>query len=116
MPREVHEHFDSDGKRTGHTIVTRESEWDDETRARVLALAEHDAETCGCGCGLPISVAYKKQPFVVDTFTCFAGRALKQARRQADAKAKTEKRPDGWDDGLHYYVRPVEPEEERRAD
>lgn len=48
----------------------------------------------------------KKQAFKVDKFTCYAGRALAQVRGAEYAKAETEKRPDGWDSGLHFYVIP----------
>ena len=71
---------------------------------------------CKCGCGLPVSDAYRDQTFIVDTFTCHADRALKMARRKDDEKAKAENKPEGWNDGRHYYVKPYEPEEKPRGD
>ena len=35
------------------TVVTREPEWDDESRALLLALAEVEAGECS-GCGMPL--------------------------------------------------------------
>ena len=49
-PSEVHEHFDADGNLTGTTVVTREPEWDDESRNLALDLLEHDRMIHG-GCG-----------------------------------------------------------------
>lgn len=49
MPREVHEHEYDDEGRLVRTVVTREPEWDDESRAEMLALAEYDAGICACG-------------------------------------------------------------------
>lgn len=108
-PREVHETYDAAGNLTGTVIVTRESAWDDEQRAAAIALTEYDDSICGCGCGQPILEAYSgKQAYKVDSFTCSAGRALDRVRRQKRDDAEKSNRPDGWDDGLHYYVIPVE--------
>lgn len=112
MPREVHEHFDPDGVLTGRTVVTRESEWDDETRDRVLALAAYEDMLCACGCGLPIGEAHTKQPFIVDTVTCHAGRALERKRRDDQKKAEEDELPDGWNDGVHYFVRVLDEDKE----
>lgn len=35
------------------SITTREAEWDDDSRAHVLALLEAEAQTCRCGGWLP---------------------------------------------------------------
>ncbi|EFQ84710.1 hypothetical protein HMPREF0063_10051 [Aeromicrobium marinum DSM 15272] len=48
-PEEVHEHFDQDGTFTGRTIVTREPEWDDEARRKVLAYAAYEHMKCQRG-------------------------------------------------------------------
>ena len=110
MPIEVHEHFDAAGKKTGHTIITRESMWDDESRGRALRLAEFEAGMCPCGCGLPMAVAHDaKRPMRVETFVCQARRAMAAVERKAREKNKDAK-PDRngvlWDDGLNYYAVP----------
>lgn len=114
----MHEHFDADGNLTGRTVITRESMWDDESRGRALRLAEYEASLCPCGCGLPAAIATSPSPMVVDTFTCYAGRALEAQRRaDQDAHEKDPKSPPRdmhgnpvprWDDGLNYYVVPQE--------
>ena len=92
-------------------MVTREPEWDDETRGRALRLGEYEREICGCGCGQPIRKAYDpKQPFTVDFLTCQAGRAKAKVERQHRDEAKAQNKPDGWDDGRHYYVKPHDDE------
>ena len=48
-PEERHEHYDADGNLTGYTLVTRESEWSDDDRRRLLALAQYEAELHTCG-------------------------------------------------------------------
>lgn len=104
----MHEHFDADGNLTGTTVITRESEWDDETRERVLALAAHEDLICRCGCGLPMSQSHQKSPFLVDTYTCYAGRAVARRKREDEEKAKADPNsfPEGWSDGVHYFVKP----------
>lgn len=56
-PSEVHEHFDADGNLTGTTVVTREPEWDDESRNLALDLLEHDRMIHrGCGNHMSLSM------------------------------------------------------------
>lgn len=76
----------------------------------MLALAAYEDTLCRCGCGLPAEVAHSKGAFVVDTFTCYAGRAIEAKRRMDRDAAKADKKPEGWADGLHYWVRPHEPD------
>lgn len=109
MPTEVHEHYDADGNYTGKTVVTRESEWDDETRERALNLTAYDESLCACGCGLPVTESHKDQPYKVHAIRCYARRALDKRKRQAAEEAKRNKAPDGWNDGVHYFVEPFEP-------
>jgi hypothetical protein len=110
----VHEHFDADGNLTGTTVVTREPEWDDQSRGRALRLAEYEDGMCGCGCNQPVSVAYDKtQVFVVDKFTCYAGRAMEQVKRTQSEAAEQQKLPPGHDDGVHMYVRPHDPQRDK---
>lgn len=102
----MHEHFNAAGKKTGHTIITRESMWDDESRGRALRLAEYEDSLCTCGCNQPMRIAHdKKRLFRVEEFKCAAGRALTIHKRNEAEKHKKDKKP-GWDDGLHYLVVP----------
>ena len=55
MPTETHVHHYDDAGRLVRTVVTREPEWDDVERAKMLALATYEATLCACG--LPESVA-----------------------------------------------------------
>lgn len=48
-PRETHQHEYDDEGRIARTIVTRETEWDDMERAKMLALADYRASLCECG-------------------------------------------------------------------
>jgi hypothetical protein len=112
MPREVHEHFTlttpgdpSSGVLTGYTVITRESEWDDETRARALALYEYENSLCACGCNRPATESREPTPYVIHEAKCYAGRALEQHRRTQ--REKHENAPDGWDDGVHYFAVPA---------
>jgi hypothetical protein len=93
--------------------VTREPEWDDVTRDRVLSLAAYKRGLCPCGCGVPIKEASDpKQGFVVDTFTCYATRAKERLRqkRKHDAEEAAKKSGDKslaetYDLGVVYYIR-----------
>lgn len=108
MPQEVHEHYalpdGPDGKPvlTGYTVITRETEWDDETRQRALDLAEHENSLCSCGCGRPAAETFRpNQVYAVKTARCAAGRAIDLTRRQM---SEANKENPGWDDGLHFYA------------
>ena len=118
MPREVHEHqritgYDDDGapvvETTGYTIVTRESEWDATTLERVLRVADYEDSLCPCGCGIPVDKAWDPyyEPWSVDSFTCYARRALESVRRRWEGQHKDN--PEGWADGVTHYV--IAPEE-----
>lgn len=48
-PEERHEHYDAEGNLTGYTVVTRESEWGDDDRTRLLALAQYENGLHVCG-------------------------------------------------------------------
>ncbi len=102
--------------RTGHTVVTRESEWDDESRGRALRLQEFEDSICRCGCGLPMAEAHKPQPFKVDSYIDYADRAIKGAERAARTKAEKEaggKLPEDWGDGRRFYAVIPDPSELR---
>lgn len=80
-----------------------------------MRLAEYENGTCPCGCGLQMDVAHsKEQTFMVDTFTCQAGRVLQIAKDKAREAAEKANKPDGWDHGKHYYVRPIDDDREGR--
>lgn len=87
--------------------MTRESAWDDDARGRALRLVEYESLLCKCGCGLPIAEAHNDQAFVVDKAVCYAQRAARKVARAAAEEAKRNKKPDGWDDGIHYFARPM---------
>lgn len=106
-PREVHEHFDADGNFTGQTIVRHEPLWDDADRARAIELYDFDRGQCPCGCGQQIAEASVSNPnrgYRIETYTCYARKALETAKRQAGEQAERTKKPDGWNDGVIYYV------------
>jgi len=51
-PTETHERFDADGNLIERTVITREPEWDDETRDWALALTAAEDNQCPV-CGGP---------------------------------------------------------------
>lgn len=64
---------------------------------------------CRCGCGQPAHVsADPEQAFRVDVATCYAGRARAQEDRRRRDDAKKHNKPEGWDDGQHLVVSPVD--------
>lgn len=113
MPREVHETYavdpdDPENREKDHlvsyVVVTRESAWDDKSRARALALTEYEETICTCGCGLPREIAHKKQGFMVHRVTCYAGQAVTRERRKDEEKHKDDPT---WGDGLRYFAVPA---------
>lgn len=48
-PTETHVYTHDDAGRVASVTVTREPEWDDESREEMLALAEYEAGVCDCG-------------------------------------------------------------------
>lgn len=98
-------------------MVTRESEWDDNSRARAEALSVFEAETC-TGCGLHPTIATDPaNVFTFDEHTCpvckgqdIYGRVV----ADRDDRATNDKAPPGSprpSDGRHIYLRQVDPEE-----
>lgn len=101
----MHEHFDPAGNLTGYTRVTHAARVTDEDRAQILALATYEDTLCPCGCGQPIEEAIdSRRAFQVESFRCYARRAIESERRRASEEAERTNRPDGWDDGLSFYV------------
>jgi hypothetical protein len=86
-------------------VITRESPWTDEARARALALTEYEDSLCHCGCGLPRDVAHKKQPFTVHDFVCYAGQAIAVVRRMHKAEHKDDEK---WFEGRQYVAIPAD--------
>jgi hypothetical protein len=91
-PAERHEHYDPDGNLTGYTVVTREPEWSDDDRNRLLALARFEGETCH-GCGYHESLTDPDGPnvFMPATRVCPVCAGADQYRRvesDADEKAR----------------------------
>ena len=113
----MHEHFDvvdagTTRERevlTGRTVVTRESPWDDVSRERAHRLAEYRRSLCGCGCNQPVEQAWDPdQVWSVEHYICYADKARQQVQRAEEKRH--ENAPDGWDDGRHAYVVPVDDE------
>lgn len=113
----MQEFYDAAGERCAAgdawlVVTTREPEWDDSSRGRAMRLGEYEDGFCQCGCGLPLTVARDKtRAFVVDEFTCHAGRALEQIREQKRQQAEAQKLPPQH--GHHLYVRPHDPDRDK---
>lgn len=101
-------HEDGTVETTGFTVVHRESEWDETTRERVQRLTDYEQSLCPCGCGVPIDQAWDPffEPWSVDSFTCYARRALERVRRNWEKKH--EGQGEGWADGIDHFVVPAE--------
>lgn len=98
----MHEHFDAAGNKTGHTVVTRESLWDDSSRARAMRLHDYERSICTCGCGLPYAVSHNpKTPLVVDSQVCYAQRTLTDIRERETEQHKDDQT---WSMGRHHFV------------
>lgn len=116
-PREVQEFYDAAGDRCAMAdawlvVTTRETEWDDAARGRALRLGDYEDGFCQCGCNQPLAVARDKtRVFVVDEFTCYAGRALEQVREQRRKEAEALNRPEQH--GHHLHVRPHDPDRDQ---
>lgn len=83
-PREVHEHEYDDAGRLVRTVVTREVEWDDWERQKMLDLADHEAHLCECG--FPESIADQDPDLEITHRVCPVCAGLAQAGRiQAEA-------------------------------
>lgn len=107
--------FDDNGRHVG-TVVTREPEWDDAERAKMLALFEYESSIHnGPGeCGLPDEIARSNPHMepVVETCPMCADRARNDRvwakrdqdfeKRLGDDPAPEERRPS---DGRHEWFR-----------
>lgn len=109
MPAEVHEHFNDVGNRTGHTVVYRESPWDDASRASATEFVRWE-QSIDPTTRLPAEVAFTPGRFVVEDHTNYAEVSLARRRRKDEADAKKLNGgalPEGWNDGVTYSVRPA---------
>jgi hypothetical protein len=96
--------YDDDG-RLVRTIVRREPRVSDEDRAQMLALELYERSLCPCGCGQPLEEATDpKRAFRVQDFRCRARSALEKHERNVRANAEATNKPEGWDDGLGFYI------------
>lgn len=72
------------------SVTTRESEWTEQDRAEVLALALHRAELCPCGCGQryvdTTSDEETGPQFTADRKVCRARLALLEAQKAAETQ------------------------------
>lgn len=114
MPREVHETYECDPddptnlekhRLVSFTVVTRESPWDDKSRARALALTEHEDSLCRCGCGLPADISHKKQDFLVHELVCYADKSIRALRRVHEKEHKDDP---SFFDGRMYVAVPAD--------
>lgn len=78
----------------------------DSDRAQMNALyAVEHINRCPCGCGQPVEEALdEKRAFTIRQYRCRARVALATAEKNERAAAEREKRPDGWDTGLSWFV------------
>lgn len=113
----MQEFYDADGDRCAAAdawlvVTTREPEWDDSSRGRAMRLGEYESGFCQCGCNQPLEVARDpQQVFVVDEFTCHAGRALDIVREEQKKQAEAQNLPPK--PGHHLYVRPHDPDRDK---
>lgn len=116
-PEERHEHYDADGNLTGYTVVTREAEWDDRQRERMLALAYYERGVCDCGFHESVATD-RANTFTFETKVCPLCRAsAKMNRIQASADETAdnqlgEKAPPGAPraaDGRRTFLRQLTP-------
>lgn len=89
------------------TVVTREPEWDEASRARALQLGEVernvDKQT-----GLPFEDAYDKDAaWMVHSSVNYAQRAIEGAREKESETHKNDSKP--WMSGRTYYAVRVDP-------
>ncbi|MDP9144205.1 MAG: hypothetical protein M3N43_05855 [Actinomycetota bacterium] len=87
VAEERHDHFDAEGKPTGHTIVTRESRIDDNDLGELLALAQYEAEVCSCGFH-PLIARDKSNYFTPEAQTCPVCAGQAQSDRMQHSRDK----------------------------
>jgi hypothetical protein len=79
--------------RLARSVTTRESEWTEQDRAELLALALYRAQLCPCGCGYRADDTTSDEAtsgitFTASRVTCRARLALVEAQRAVDEGKK----------------------------
>lgn len=93
-------------------MVTREPEWDDRQRDKMLGLALYEQQVCS-GCGFHQSLTDPQYAYQIEERTCpVCAASARFLRMQADADKQARKRPGGSSptapdpaDGRHVSVR-----------
>lgn len=118
-PTEVHEYQYDDAGRVASVVVTREAEWDDESRDDMLALAHYESGVCECGFHSSLT-SDPTNFFTIEEKRCLVckGAAMHDRIRQAaddeelarmgDSPPPERVRPE---DGRRTFLRPMRPEE-----
>jgi hypothetical protein len=115
-PTETQVHEYDDAGRLVRTVVTREPEWTDLERDKMLALAEYESRICGCG--LHESIADQDPDLELEFRVCPICAGLEQAGRQLHAddekaiEALGKNPPPSAElpaDGRHMNLRPKRP-------
>lgn len=88
-PTERHDHYDDADRLQGYTIITREAEWDDGQRDRLLALMEHNRNVCACGFHTSLTRDPSNQ-FEFEVKRCSVCAGMAQMERQQAEQDKTE--------------------------
>lgn len=122
-PAEFHEyHYDDEG-RVASVTVTREVEWDDESRDDMLALAHYEAGICECGFHSSLT-SDPSNFFTIEQSRCLVckGAAVHSRIQQAAddeeiARMGEDPPPDRVrpDDGRRTYLRPMTSDEAQAA-
>lgn len=87
----MHEHFDAEDNFTGSTVITRQAEWDDESRELAMADSYLDAKACpGCGNDLEVSLQPGHSWDVDEDTVCYACAALTTVRRDSQKDHEKE--------------------------
>lgn len=89
-PAESTEYEYDEAGRLIRSVTTREPEWDEQERAWMLALAEHESRLCPL-CGRPLSVctdpATEGRWKTAPPTRCYATTSVIQARKPYDEKS-----------------------------
>lgn len=88
-PAERHEHFDAGGNPTGYTVVSREPEWDDHSRAEALAAVQLENLTCR-RCGQYMSQVMAKSEDDSPVVVWRSGKAYRVLELRCEACASLE--------------------------
>ena len=108
---ERHDHFDAEGNRTGHTIVTREAEWDDDSRQAAYADWQIDADRCPQCKGPRSDCENPDAEWYPNTYTCWKTVAQRMANHTWEEFHKGAKSVNGVhpSDGRFIYLTKTDP-------